>query len=109
MSMMKRATLLALLVGLVAAGCQEAPAPPAAPEPAADRSAELAAMANRCGLPPSTLRVVERQQEKQLLFTPAPDTEYGRVECVLQQIQRLEPPLPLMGFVGNEQPAPDRK
>ena len=94
--MPRRTDLVSFLLLAAAASC-DGPARSDAPR---SREAELARIADHCGLPRSSLRLAAGAE---LHIRPPPDARYQSIDCLMRELRnsRVVRNLP-MGFVGNE-------
>ncbi|MBO9576219.1 MAG: hypothetical protein J7494_10810 [Sphingobium sp.] len=57
------------------------------------------AIADECGLPRSTLKLIGKDR---LQFQPPENAKYEAVDCALKKLKEAKFPGMKMGFVGNE-------
>jgi hypothetical protein len=68
--------------------------------------ANLDAISDKCGLKRSALTLVGADE---LRFQPSANESYDAVACALDAIAKVKYPNVKMGFIGNEQFAPEAK
>ena len=86
------ATGLALLAGACGHGAASAD------QPGSPRIAQLRAITDKCGLPPSAARLVGAND---LHLQPPFDAKYASVDCLIKEVKSAGFP-EKVGFVGNE-------